>query len=60
LHLRLSIRVADTETLFEAAKAPPEVYHSISGPSLAAWLARKGKNSEEQALKARLGEILRS
>ena len=44
---------------FDVLVKAPEVYHSISGPSLSAWLARKGKNQEERALKARLAEILR-
>ena len=38
----------------------PEVHRQISGASLGAWLARPGKNSKEQELKKRLGELLRS
>jgi hypothetical protein len=37
----------------------PQVYHSISGASLNAWLAQPGKNPKEQALKSRLKELLR-
>lgn len=36
----------------------PEVYHSISGASLSAWLAHPGKSPKEQVLKARLNELL--
>jgi len=37
----------------------PQVYHSISGASLSAWLAQPGKNPKEQALKSRLKALLR-
>jgi hypothetical protein len=37
----------------------PQVYHSISGASLNAWLAQPGKSPKEQALKSRLKELLR-
>jgi hypothetical protein len=50
LHLR---------TLNVLVKAP-QVYHSISGAALSAWLAQPGKNPKEQALKDRLKELLRS
>jgi hypothetical protein len=45
-------------TLDVLGKAP-QVYHSISGASLTAWLAQPGKNPKEQALKARLKELVR-
>src|ERR1043165_7810537 len=37
----------------------PEATHSISNAVLAAWLSRHGKSPREQALKARLLELLR-
>jgi hypothetical protein len=37
----------------------PQVYHSISGASLSAWLAQPGKTQKEGALKVRLKELLR-
>jgi len=37
----------------------PQVYHSISGASLSAWLAQPGKTQKEEALKVRLKELLR-
>jgi hypothetical protein len=37
----------------------PEVYKSISGAALNAWLAMPGKNPKEQALKSRLSDLLR-
>jgi hypothetical protein len=37
----------------------PQVYHSISGACLSAWLAQPGKNQKEEALKSRLKELLR-
>ena len=49
LHLR---------TLNVLVKAP-QVYHSISGAALSAWLAQPGKNPKEQATKTRLNELLR-
>ena len=36
----------------------PQVYHSISGASLSAWLAQPGKTPKEQALKTRLWELM--
>jgi hypothetical protein len=36
----------------------PQVYHSISGASLSAWLAQPGKSPKEHALKSRLKEML--
>jgi hypothetical protein len=38
----------------------PQVYHSISGASLSAWLAQPGKSPKEQVLKSRLKELLRT
>ena len=38
----------------------PEVHHTITGASLGAWLAQPGKTPKEQALKARLGELMGS
>ena len=38
----------------------PEVYKSISGAALNAWLAFPGKTPKEQALKTRLAELIRS
>lgn len=37
----------------------PRVFHSVSGASLCAWLAQPGKSEKEEALKARLKELLR-
>jgi hypothetical protein len=37
----------------------PEVYREISGAALSAWLAMPGKTSKAQALKDRLGDLLR-
>jgi hypothetical protein len=37
----------------------PEVYREISGAALSAWLAMPGKTPREQALKDRLGNIMR-
>jgi hypothetical protein len=45
---------------FNVLVKSPQVYHSISGASLSAWLAQPGKNPKEQALKGRLKELLRS
>jgi hypothetical protein len=36
----------------------PEVYRSISGAALIAWLAHPGKNQKEEALKLRLKELM--
>jgi hypothetical protein len=45
---------------FDVAVKAPEVWHSISGAKLGAWLAFPGKNPKEQALKSKLEEILRA
>jgi hypothetical protein len=45
---------------FNVLVKSPQVYHSLSGASLSAWLAQPGKNPKEQALKGRLKELLRS
>jgi hypothetical protein len=37
----------------------PHVHHTVSGASLGAWLAQPGKSQKEQALKTRLGELMR-
>jgi hypothetical protein len=37
-----------------------QVYHSISGASLSAWLAQPGKTPKEQALKTRVSELIRN
>lgn len=44
---------------FHVLVKQPEVYHEISGAMLSAWLAMPGKTPKEQALKDRLGDILR-
>jgi hypothetical protein len=44
---------------FDVLIKEPEVHRSISGAMLSAWLAQPGKNEKEQALKKRLGELLR-
>jgi hypothetical protein len=44
---------------FDILVKSPQVYHSISGAFLGAWLAQPGKSSKEQALKTRLRELLR-
>jgi hypothetical protein len=36
----------------------PETNHTITNAVLAAWLSRNGKSPKEQALKARLRELL--
>ena len=38
----------------------PEVTHTIWNSVLAAWLSRTGRSPKEQALKARLQELIRS
>jgi hypothetical protein len=38
----------------------PDVHHEITGAALGAWLAQPGKTPREQALKTRLGELMRS
>jgi len=43
---------------FDVLVKAPEVYHSISGAALGAWLARSGKNKAEKDLKERLHELL--
>ena len=43
----------------EVLVKPPEVYRSVTGASLRAWLSRPGKTEKEAALKKRLGELLR-
>jgi hypothetical protein len=42
----------------EVVVKSPQVYHSISGASLSAWLAQPGKSPKEQALKSRLKVLL--
>ena len=38
----------------------PETTHTIWNSVLSAWLARNGRTPKEQALKARLNELMRS
>lgn len=38
----------------------PDVCRSISGASLSAWLSQPGKDAKEQALKLRLGDLMRA
>jgi hypothetical protein len=61
--LGLKAMAVPSETLhllsFNVLVKSPQVYHSISGASLSAWLAQPGKNPKEQALKSRLKELLR-
>jgi hypothetical protein len=45
---------------FEVRVKAPEKKLEVSGAVLAAWLARPGKNPKQQALKARLHEIMQS
>jgi hypothetical protein len=44
---------------FDVSVKSPEVWHSISGSSLSAWLGQHGKSPKEQALKARLADLVR-
>jgi hypothetical protein len=44
----------------EIRERQPEVRHSVRNSVLSAWLARNGKTPKEQALKARLRELVRS
>jgi hypothetical protein len=44
----------------DVAIKEPAVHRSISGAMLSAWLAHPGKNKKEDALKQRLGDLLRS
>jgi hypothetical protein len=44
---------------FDIAIKEPVIYRRISGPMLSAWLAQPGKNETQQALKERLGGLLR-
>lgn len=44
---------------FDVLIKQPEVYREISGAALSAWLAMPGKTEKEQALKDRLGSIMR-
>jgi DNA-binding transcriptional LysR family regulator len=46
--------------VIEVRVRAPEIMHSISNSVLAAWLARNGKTPKEQAVKARIQELLRA
>jgi len=56
--MNMSCESLHLRTLNVLVKAP-QVYHSISGAALRAWLAQPGKDSKEEALKMRLKELLR-
>ena len=44
---------------FDILVKAPQVYHSVTGAMLSAWLAQTPKSPKEKVLKNRLGEILR-
>jgi hypothetical protein len=48
-HLRITVTVRS-----------PETTHTISNAILSAWLSRNGKTPKEQALKARLRDLLQT
>jgi hypothetical protein len=59
-----ALKVANWESApnleIEIRERQPEVRHTVWNSVLSAWLARNGKTPKEQALKARLREIVRS
>src|SRR5579872_4755725 len=46
--------------VIEVRVKSPEILHSISNSVLSAWLARDGRTPKEQAVKARIQELLRA
>ena len=50
----------DPNLKIEVVVKQPEIRHEIWNSVLSAWLSRNGKSPKEQALKARLKELMRS